>query len=726
MAGIVVNSGYLTGKNPTASPGSANTIDGGLRMYWELRCYSSATTETIMGKSYSCAAGSYKLYYKLQAWHGTLTSSIYRLTQRQGTTNTSYVRLRNGATNLWEMIGQGTNYVSHNPTFGDNNPNYTWYDVRDATDSGYKVYPEGLVSVTEGATLSLSLDYAIGLWGAATYNAVNTSSSTSVTVTGGKFTLSISQGTGTTATVKRGSATLASGATIYLNDSLTFTYSAATGYNIATHTVNGTSRSSGYSWTVSGNATVVTTATVKSYTLSISAGTGSSITVNRTSSPKQGAATGNLSNGATIYYSDVLKITFTPSTGYNIATHTVNGVTFNSGSSHTVTAAASVVSTATLKTFTLSINAGTGSTATVKRGSTTLSDGDTITYNDVLTITFGASTGYDLATHTVNGTTFPSGNTHTVTAAVSVVSTATVKNYTLSISAGTGSSVTVNRTSSPKQGAATGDLSDGATIYYSDVLKITFTPSTGYSIAVHTVDGVDFTSGGSKTVTANVAVVATATVKVFTLTIDAGVGTTIAVERTSSPKQGAATGPLADGDPIYYSDVLSVTFAPVIGYTLSQRAINNSPQSAGVVSHTVTAAVTALARATAIPITLNMQKSESGVTVTVFRTSSPIGGPAAEGQQLTDGDTVYYGDALTILYSLAAGYTVEQATFNGVDVANNSSVTIPITGAVLVVLAKAAGFVYIKGVPYLIYIGNGASYDRYLAKIGNGSSYDNY
>lgn len=724
MAYVSVKSGYLTG----SSPGTTISNNGGLRMYYELRCYTSAETVTIMNKSYSCAAGSYKLYYKLQGWFGIQISSKVRLTTRTNTSNTSYVRLRNGATNLWYMEGGSVSYAVQNPSFGDNNPPNAWYDVADASDADYRVYPEGLIAVTEGATLSLDLDYAIGLWYSSNYhaNVTATSSSASVSVSGGKFTLSISQGAGTTATVKRGSTTLSSGATIYLNDSLTFTYSANTGYDIATHTVNGTSRSSGYSWTVSANATVVTTATVKSFILSISAGTGSTITVNRTSSPKQGASTGNLNNGATIYYSDVLKITFTASTGYDIATHTVNGTTFTSGNSHTVTAAVSVVSTATLKTFTLSINAGTGSTATVKRGSTTLSDGDTITYNDVLTITFGASTGYDLATHTVNGTTFPSGNTHTVTAAVSVVSTATVKSFTLSVSTGTGSSVTVNRTSSPKQGAATGDLSDGATIYYSDVLKITFTPSTGYSIAVHTVDGVDFTSGGSKTVTANVAVVATATVKVFTLTIDAGVGTTIAVERTSSPKQGAPTGNLSNGDTIYYSDVLSVTFAAVTGYTLSQRTINSASQSANVVSHTVTAAVTVLARATAIPITLSVQTSASGVTTTVFRSASPIGGSAAEGQQLADGSTVYYGDSLTILYSLAAGYTVDEATFNGAALTSGGTVTVPLTGANVVVLAKAAGFVYINGEPYLIYIGNGTSYDRYLAKIGNGNSFDNY
>ena len=82
--------------------------------------------------------------------------------------------------------------------------------------------------------------------------------------------------------------------------------------------------------------------------------------------------------------------------------------------------------------------------------------------------------------------------------------------YTLSISAGTGSSVTVNRTSSPK--GSTGNLSAGSKkLYYGDKLKITFTPSTNYSITTHTVNGSAFASGGTHTVSKNVSVVAAAT-----------------------------------------------------------------------------------------------------------------------------------------------------------------------------------------------------------------------
>lgn len=152
--------------------------------------------------------------------------------------------------------------------------------------------------------------------------------------------------------------------------------------------------------------------------------------------------------------------------------------------------------------YTLTISKGTGTSISVKRNGTTLSNGATIQKGDSLTITISANTGYDLASRSHND------GTYTVSGDMRVSATATVKSYKLAISAGTGSTITVNRTSSPKKGASTGNLSDGATIYYSDVLKITFAAGAGYEITTHTVNGTDFTSGNTHTVTANVTVIA--------------------------------------------------------------------------------------------------------------------------------------------------------------------------------------------------------------------------
>lgn len=82
------------------------------------------------------------------------------------------------------------------------------------------------------------------------------------------------------------------------------------------------------------------------YTLSISQGTGSKIVVNRTSCAGS-AETGKLSNGDKLCKGDVLKITFSASEHYALKTKTVNGSSFTSGNTHTVSKNVSVVSTAT-------------------------------------------------------------------------------------------------------------------------------------------------------------------------------------------------------------------------------------------------------------------------------------------------------------------------------------------------------------------------------------------
>lgn len=252
-----------------------------------------------------------------------------------------------------------------------------------------------------------------------------------------------------------------------------------------------------YQWENANNASNIETSGSTTYVLSISQGTGSKITVKR-----NGTA---LSNGATITYGDVLTITFAAATGYNLGTHTVNGATFASGGTHTVTGAVAVAATARLKTFKLTISAGTGAIVSVKRNGTALSNGATLSYGDELTITFAAGTGYKLTS-----TSHTSGETYTVTGAVTVSATAAVLSYLLSISQGEGTVISVTRTSSPKQGAAVGALSHGAAVYYSDVLEITITAKGGYKLSSATVNGSAFTSGNSHTVTGAVNVAAVA------------------------------------------------------------------------------------------------------------------------------------------------------------------------------------------------------------------------
>ena len=345
-------------------------------------------------------------------------------------------------------------------------------------------------------------------------------------VWGKPYSLTINTSTGVSATVNRSSSPnqhastgiLSNGSTVYYGDILGVTGAVSTGYTLDPNNTSVTGLGTG--GVVNDNVVVNMSATLNTYTLSISAGTGSSITVNRTSSPNGGGATGNLSNGAVLYYGDNLTISYSASTGYNIGTHTVNGTSFTSGTQYTVSGDISVVTTASVKTYSLSISQGTGTTITVNRtassyggGSTgNLANNATLYYGDSLTISYSTGAAYNIGVHTVNSNTFTSGATYTVSSNISVVTTASVKTYQLSISAGSNTSVTVNRTASSYGGGSTGSLSNNATLYYGDNLTISYSVSSGYNISTHTVNGSTFTSGSQYTVSSNISVVTTAVV----------------------------------------------------------------------------------------------------------------------------------------------------------------------------------------------------------------------
>ena len=154
----------------------------------------------------------------------------------------------------------------------------------------------------------------------------------------------------------------------------------------------------------------------RTFTLTISAGTGSAVTVLR-----NGTA---LPSGAVLTYGDRLTVNFSAQSGYALTAHTLNGASFPSGGTHTVTGAVSVAAAAARKTYALTISAGAGCTVTVLRGGTALSDGAVLTHGDTLTVRFAAQSGYELLSHTLNGQDLPSGGTHTVSDAVTVAATA--------------------------------------------------------------------------------------------------------------------------------------------------------------------------------------------------------------------------------------------------------------------------------------------------------------
>ena len=169
-------------------------------------------------------------------------------------------------------------------------------------------------------------------------------------------------------------------------------------------------------------STTAAVASATARTLSISTGTGSSITVTRQSSPW--AATGKLTGG-TVYDGDVLKISFAALTGYELTAQKVNGADFESGNSLTVSADVTVVSTATLKSYTLTVSADSHAVVTVTRGGEALADGAELSHFDVLTVTVSARAGYEVSAANINGTAISPDEevSHTVSGPVTITVT---------------------------------------------------------------------------------------------------------------------------------------------------------------------------------------------------------------------------------------------------------------------------------------------------------------
>lgn len=81
--------------------------------------------------------------------------------------------------------------------------------------------------------------------------------------------------------------------------------------------------------------------------------------------------------------------------------------------------------------------------------------------------------------------------------------------FTLSITNTVQVTVNVNRTSSPNQGAELGNIPDGSTIYYGDVLVVTYSIDSGYEVDEHTINGNTLTSGQNVTVTESIDITVT-------------------------------------------------------------------------------------------------------------------------------------------------------------------------------------------------------------------------
>ena len=273
---------------------------------------------------------------------------------------------------------------------------------------------------------------------------------------------------------------------------------------------------------------------------------------------------------------------FDPATNKTRVTITNYTAVFNTGGASGYCA---LTGTLTVKAADNTASYGTLDVSQSKNGNSPTVSTDV---SQVIEVTHGTGTSKQITlvfSGTINAVTY-----FTYPEESSTVTVASATARSLSLSAGSGAEISVSRQSSPW--AAAGSLSHGAAVYDGDVLVIGFSAMTGYALLTHTVNGADFESGGSLTVSANVTVSAAAELLAYTLTVAADSHALVTVTRGGEA--------LSNGAEISHFDLLSVTVSARAGYKVSAADINGTaigPEAA--VSHTVSGpvAVTAITEA---------------------------------------------------------------------------------------------------------------------------------
>ena len=160
--------------------------------------------------------------------------------------------------------------------------------------------------------------------------------------------------------------------------------------------------------------------------------------------------------------------------------------------------------------------------------------------------------------------------------------------YKVSWSSCMGSTIKVERKTSPYANAATGTLSSGAKVYYGDTLKVTYTTKTGFTESSHGMTNITVERSYTKN-----DIYAVCTANEFEVSWSTGTGYSIAVSRTASQYGGAATGALQSGDPIYYGDALTIAYSAEPGYTLGGCGATEITVQGNVNADTIYASATA-------------------------------------------------------------------------------------------------------------------------------------
>ena len=253
--------------------------------------------------------------------------------------------------------------------------------------------------------------------------------------------------------------TVTGGGTYQQGQSCTVTATPATGYTFLRWTENGNqvSTNANYTFTVTGNRTLVAQFQQQNYTITVSA------------NPSNG---GSVTGGGAYHYGDNCTVIATPANGYTFVRWTENGNQVSNSANYTFTVTGNRTLVAQFQAQTYTITA----TADPTTGGT-VSGGGTFNYGQSCTLTATPATGHNFINWTKNGQQVSTNATYTFTVTESAAYVAHFQIQTF----------TVTLTANPTDG---GVLTGGGTYNYGQSVQIHATPNPGYNFVNWTENGV--------------------------------------------------------------------------------------------------------------------------------------------------------------------------------------------------------------------------------------------
>ena len=276
-----------------------------------------------------------------------------------------------------------------------------------------------------------------------------------------------------------------------------------------------------------------------------------------------------------------------------------------------------------LREYELNIDNSTSANLTVQRDGKILQNGSVLYYGDVLTISYDTSPGVTGRLNVSGATKETDTNNYVVIGNVVVTYTEENISYKLSIVNTTGTKITVLKNDNL--------IYDGGTIYYGDILKITFKSNAGYTGAISVSGAID--QGDTYLVRGDVVITYSEIRTPYSLQVINTTGADLKITRENEI--------ITSSSIIYYDDILNISFIANVGRN-GQISVSGAVRTGGEFTYSVKGNV--IVTYTESLKNFFLEDVPNGVTVN------------KGGDNISTGTIIYYGDTLTITYYLPENY----------------------------------------------------------------------